>query len=326
MLETLKSILQGVFLLMAAPALVGWINWLKAGGQGRKREWTYIFQPYWNLVTLLRVPAVRPKTASWLFSLTPWVLFTSYAWLAFTIPVFSEPLLAMDVIVVIYVLALARFTISLAGWDAGAPFGGLGGSREMFLHFLTEVGLFLFFAALALHWATLNLSAIIAEHAQIILGLDPDFKNLGLIFLALALALLILFEAGRLPIANPDTHLELTMAQKAVLIEFAGSDLALVEWAESVKTMFLFALFSNLFLPNPFLPFPIPLQANLWENPWLALLCFAAEITLLGGLLALWELCQAKTRLRQVSRLAWISMLFSLISIVLTIATRSVLP
>ena len=149
-METLSPILQGVFLLLAAPALAGWIIWFKARMQGRRRSWTYIFQPYLNLMMLFRTPAVRPLTASWVFRATPWILFASYAWLMFIIPVFTKPLLAIDFIVVIYALGLGRFAISLAGWDAGNAFGGLGGSREMFLHFLTEIGLILFFAALAL--------------------------------------------------------------------------------------------------------------------------------------------------------------------------------
>lgn len=320
-METLSPtpILQGVFLLLAAPALAGWIIWFKARIQGRRRSWTYIFQPYLNLMTLFRTPAVRPLTASWVFRATPWILFASYAWLMFIIPVFTKPLLAIDFIVIIYVLGLGRFMLSLAGWDTGNAFGGLGSSREIFLHFLTEIGLILFFAALALRWDTINLGKLFDDHAQILHGLpkilNQEFsQNFGLIFLAISLALIILFEAGRLPIVNPDTHLELTMTHKAVLLEFAGSDLALVEWAEMIKLMFLFSLFGNLFLPFH----------NLWQGFQIPL--FAVEMLLLGCLLVLWEFRQARTRLREVSRFAWTTLLFSLISIILTVATRRILP
>jgi len=316
-METLSPILQGAFLLFAAPALAGWIIWFKAMMQGRCRSWTYIFQPYLNLTAQFRTPAVRPLTASWVFRATPWILFASYAWLMFIIPIFAKPLLAIDFIVVIYVLALGRFVLSLAGWDAGNAFGGLGGSREMFFHFLTEIGLILFFAALALRWDTINLGKIFDDHAQILYGLpkilNQEFsQNFGIIFLAISLALIILFEAERLPIDNPDTHLELTMTQKAVLLEFAGYDLALVEWAEMIKLMFLFSLFSNLFMPIHIMSqFQIPL--------------FTVKMLLLGCLLVLWELRQARTPLRQVSRFAWTTVLFSLVSIILTVAIRRLL-
>ena len=328
-------ILQAVFLIAFAPALAGWINWLKARGQGRKRKWATILQPYRDLWKLLHVPAVRPQTASWVFSLTPWVVFIAYTWLAFSLPVFSQPLLKIDIIVVIYVLGLARFTLSLAGWDAGAAFGGLGSSREMFFHFLTEIGLFLVLAALALRWDTVNLTEIIKSHAEMFSNLIQVFSNLQvflnlsdglddllkqliedlwLIFIAVAFASLILLEAERIPVDNPETHLELTMAHKAITLEFAGRDLALIEWAEMVKMLFLFTLFANLFLP---------FHNLLQENIGLALASFVIEIIFLGSLLALWELRQPKTRLRQVSRLAsWSSMLFSMIAIVLVIITR----
>ena len=314
-METLSPIFQGIFLLFAAPALAGWIIWLKARMQGRRRSWTYIFQPYLNLVTLFRTPAVHPQTASWVFRATPWLLFASYAWLMFIIPVFTKPLLAIDFIVVIYALGLGRFVLSLAGWDTGSAFGGLGGSREMFLHFLTEIGLILFFAALALRWDTINFGRIFDNHAQVLhdlpKNLNQEFsQNFGLIFLAISLALIILFEAGRLPIDNPDTHLELTMTHKAILLEYAGSDLALVEWAEMIKLMFLFSLFGSLFLPFH----------NLWQGFQIPL--FTGEMLLLGCLLVVWELRQARTRLREVSRFAWTTLLFSLISIILTVATR----
>lgn len=315
--QTIEAILQGTLIIALAPALTGWVNWLKSRGQGRKRHWTYIFQPYWDLKKLSNVPVVRPLTTSWVFGMTPLVMFAVYALLAFIIPIFTQPLLVVDIIVVIYILGLGRFMLSLAGWDAGASFGGLSSSREMFLHFFTEIGLFLVLVALALRWNTVDLVKIIKNHSQILLNIfsNPNlaFQDLGLIFLPFAVVTLIFFEAERIPVDNPETHLELTMTQKAITLEFAGRDLALIDLAEMTKLMFLFALFGNLFFPfNNFL------LANLG----LALVGFVVEIILLGGLLALWELRYPKTRLRQVSRLAWGSILFSLISIVFITITR----
>jgi len=320
MSDAFSPILQGILLILAAPALTGWIGWLKARMQGRRRSWLYIFQPYLNLVTLFRTPATHPQTASWVFAAAPWILFASYAWLAFIIPVFCEPLLAVDFIVVIYVLGFGHFTLSLAGWDAGSAFGNLGGSRVTFFHFLTEIGLILFFAALALRWETINLKEIFDQHASILqnllvrIDLETFSLNFGVFFLVISLFLIILFEMGRLPVDNPDTHMELTMTYKAVLLEFSGRDLALVEWAEMVKTMFLFSMFSNLFLPIHSLSYgaAIPL--------------FIAELLILGCLLVWWEIRQARSRIQQTPGFAWVTLLFSLLAMLLTLAIRNLQP
>lgn len=315
MSDTLPSILQGILLIIAAPALTGWIAWLKARVQGRRRSWTNIFQPYLNLATLFRTPAMRPQSASWVFDAAPLILFASYTWLAFIVPVFCEPLLAVDFIVVIYALGFGHFALSLSGWDAGSAFGNMGGSRVMFFHFLTEIGLILFFAALTLRWGTINLKEIFDQHSQILqsIGTQDFSQNFGLVFLAFSLALIILFESDRLPIDNPDSHLELTMTGKAALLEFSGRDLALIEWAEMVKTMFLFSMFSNLFLPIHRL------------SQGIAIPLFIAELIILGCLLVIWELRQARTRLQQVSRFAWVTLLFSLLAMLLTLAFRNLL-
>lgn len=313
MSTTLYPILQGVLLIIAAPLLAGWIAWLQSRVQGRRRSWTYIFQPYLNLFTLFRIPATHPQTTSWVFAATPWVLFTTYAWLAFVVPVSVEPLLAVDFLVILYALGFGHFALSLSGWDTGSAFGNAGGTRVMFFHFLTEIGLILFFAALALRWHTLQVGEMFDQHAQILRNIinsniDKFSQNFGVFFLAFALALILLFEIGRLPIDNPDTHLELTTTYKAVLLEFSGRDLALLELAEMVKTMFLFSLFSNLFLPFH----------HLWMGTAIPL--FILELLALSGLLVWWEFRQARTRLQQVSRLAWVTLVFSIVSIILTIA------
>lgn len=206
--------------------------------------------------------------------------------------------------------------ISLSGWDAGSAFGNMGGSRVMFFHFLTEIGLILFFAALTLRWRAINLKEIFDQHAQILIGLSNNIQefpdNFGLVFLAFSLALIIMFESKRLPMDNPDTHLELTMTYKAILLEFSGRDLALIEWAEMVKTMFLFSMFSNLFLPIHRLA------------QGMAMPVFIGELLILSCLLVLWELRQARTRIQQVSRFAWVTLVFSLISIILTITFKAI--
>src|SRR5260221_14525727 len=114
MKEITLSFLQGIILILIAPIFIGCLNWAKARLQGRPRKWNVILHPYRDFYKLFYVPAVRPQTTSWLFTMTPWVVFISYGLLAFTLPVFWPPLLRIDVILLIYILGLARFSLALA--------------------------------------------------------------------------------------------------------------------------------------------------------------------------------------------------------------------
>lgn len=301
------NVTQGLFLLLVAPLVSGLLKTVRAGLQGRMRGWGNMIQPYRDLIKLFKKPAVRPQTASWLFACVPCLLFVIYGLLAFMVPVFSTHApVSADLILVIYLLGLARFTLSLAGLDTGAPFGGLGGGREMFFHFLTEIGLILVLVALALQWNTVNLDMLYIEHAEIGFGL---LTSPALLLLAPAFAGLILFETGRIPVDNQDTHLELTMAQKAITLEYAGRDLALIEWAEMSKLAFLLAVFVKLFLP-------FPLLALFGETRVFASTDFLLKIVLVVIGLALWETGRPKLRLRKVVGPALVSMVFSVLSIV----------
>jgi formate hydrogenlyase subunit 4 len=217
----------------------------------------------------------------------------------------------------IYLLGLARFTLALAGWDTGSPFGGLGSSREMFFHFLTEIGMFSVFTILVIHWQTADITRMIDKHSAILQNLTETLsskpglvttaaiQDLGLIFLAIAFASILLFETGRIPVDNPATHLELTMASKAIFLEFAGRDLALLEWAETIKFTFLVGLFGVLFLPGY-------VDIKIMD---IMLFTFRAMILTIG--LAFWEVCQPKKRLGQTPGLIWGAMFFCGIAFIL---------
>lgn len=323
MLDTLTRITPGLFqgfvLIFFAPLSVGFLRWLEARLQ--RRQGSAILQPYRDLAKLLAKPAVRPEQASIVFASTPFVLFAVYGVVAFMLPVFSQDtLLRGDLIVIIYLLGLARFALSLAGLDAGASFGSLGASREMFLHFLTEIGLALLVIVLAIRWGTTNLAEIWQKHWN--LGLLNFLVEPELILLGAALFLLILFEAERIPVDNPTTHLELTMAQRAVAVEFAGRDLALIEWAEAIKLLVLLTLLCQLFVPLPFEEYLTPLGGGsfLIVTAMTAALLYAVRIGLLLIGLALWEAGQPKRRLRNVSRVAFISVALSATAILYVMA------
>lgn len=298
-MQTLFSVLQGLVMLAVAPLLVGWINWWKARFTGRHRSIIYLLQPYRDLGKLFRVPATRSQTTSWVFYWTPWVIFLSYGTLLFTLSVFSTALLQADLILVLYLLGLARFMLSLAGLDSASSFGGMGSSREMFFHFLTEISLFGVIAGIFFWSGGASLS-------QGLIVLDGNQKlafSISAVSLFIAFFPALLLETRRIPVDNLETHLELTMAGKAVELEFSGRDLALVEWGEMNKLLFMLALWmqllSLLLLPNMVLTI-MPLF-------WL----------LSGVGLALWESKIPKIRLGQVPSVAQISLLFSLFAIVI---------
>ncbi|MCA9929683.1 MAG: NADH-quinone oxidoreductase subunit H, partial [Anaerolineales bacterium] len=222
-----------------------------------------------------------------------------------------------DLIMVIYLLGLARFVLALAGLDTGAPFGGLGGSREMFFHFITEVCLFFLLAALALQWDTVNVRILFTLHTENWgnIVVQPQFLLLGLSFF-----IIILFENGRIPIDNPDTHLELTMGQRAITLEFSGPDLALIEWAEMIKFGFLLTLFIHLFLPLPLITLFIE-PANQIGYQLGLLLDYLIKLLILIFALAIWEVHRPKLRLRQVVRPGLIAIVLSVMAIVYIVAT-----
>lgn len=292
---------QGILLIAISPAVIGLVRWLEARLQ--RRQGQAIVQPYRDLAKLLAKPSVRPFGTSFVFGLTPYVLFAAYGTLAFMIPVFSErTLIRGDLILIIYILGLARFALSLAGLDSGSGFGGLGASREMFFHFLTEVGLALLMVALAILWQTTDLAVILSS---------PSMSS-AIVLLAPAMFLLILFETERLPVDNPMTHLELTMSQKAVGLEFGGQDLALIEWAEAIKLTALLALAGQLFVPLPgsFTPLSTAPVPNL-----LALLGFLVRVFLFIVAVVITETSQPKRRLRNVPRLVMIAIVFIVVAI-----------
>lgn len=306
---TVLGLIQGSLLIIVAPALVGLIRWLKARLQ--LRQGPPLWQPYVDLIKLMRRPAVRPSTTSSIFALTPKVLFITYGSLAFMVPVFTtQTLLTVDLLVMIYVLGLARFFLCLAGLDSGTGFGGMGAGREMFFAFLTEISLILFAAALMIEWQTTTLGGeggLLARQGEFDTFLDrPELMLLGI-----ALALLVLLECGRLPVDNPTGHLELMMAQRALVLEYAGRDLALIELAEMIKLLMLLALLGGLFVPLPWAVLTI-------KGPIaLAIISAAVKLGLLALILALWELICPRLPLRSVGSFSLVGMALSLIATIL---------
>ena len=238
--------LQILVILGFSPLVKGFINKIEARLQCRRGA--SIFQPYYNLAKLVRKDAVVSETSSWIFRATPYVVFTSILIISLLVPVLSAqvPLnFTGDVILIIYLFALARFFLVLTSLDTGSAFGGMGGSREMMVSTMAEPAMMLSLFTVALTSDSTNLSNITntLAHNSVLL-LNPS------LFLAfMAFAIVLISEAGRIPVDNPFTHLELTMIHEGMMLEFSGRYLALVEWASSMKLLLLLTIIVNIFLP-----------------------------------------------------------------------------
>lgn len=237
-------ILQIVVIVGLSPLVKGFINKIEARLQCRRGP--SLFQPYYNLAKLLRKDAVVSETASWIFRATPYVTFLSILIIALLVPVLSSTVPANftgDVILVIYLFALGRFFLALSSLDTGSAFGGMGGSREMTISSMAEPAMMLSVFTVAIISGSTNLSNITQAMLSYKL-LSPS------LFLSLAaLAIVIIAEAGRIPVDNPYTHLELTMIHEGMILEFSGRYLALIEWASCMKLLVLLTILVNTFLP-----------------------------------------------------------------------------
>src|SRR5207244_927155 len=172
--------------------------------------------------------------------------------LAWATPPFYSGFIPLDLVTVVYLLGLARFALALAGMDTGTPFGGMGSSREMFINVLAEPVLILIIIALTLQRHTTDLTSIFSGSSLV----GTVFNVAALLSLWLALAFVAIMDNGLLPIDNPSTHLELTMIQKALHLEYSGRNLALIEWGEAMRLTFFLTLLGDLLIARNMPIFP----------------------------------------------------------------------
>lgn len=233
--------------LLLAPLLTGWVKYLKCLLQNRRSP--SLLQPYYNLIKLIRKQIIVPKEASWIFRFTPYLIFGSTLLASILVPLLivdatAASLVIGDVIVLIGLFALARFFLVLAGMDIGTAFGGMGSSREMLISSLAEPSALLVLFTLAMTASSTNLTLIIKHIVTSGFVFRPSF-----IFSFLGLVMITLAETGRIPVDNPATHLELTMTHEAMILEYSGRYLALIEWGAQIKLMIYCVLLSNIFFP-----------------------------------------------------------------------------
>jgi formate hydrogenlyase subunit 4 len=287
----LFALSQTALLLALSPLISGCIRNWKAKLQNRRGP--RVWQPYLDLDKFLRKDMVISEHASWIFRAMPYILFTSTLLAGLMVPMVSAsaPLsLFGGALAFVGLLALGRYFLALGGLDTASAFGGMGSSREMTLAAVAEPALMLAIFTVAIGAGSTNLSEML--HA----AQGPTWKllNPAHVLAFAALFIVLLAETGRLPVDNPATHLELTMIHEAMILEYSGRYLALIEWSASLKQLILMALLVNIF-------FPLGVAADLSPaSLGISMLWFMAKLLVLSGAVVLVETTNAKLRLFRV--------------------------
>ena len=287
------SLVQALGLLAVAPLLKTAIKKMKAVLQNRQGP--PLFQGYYDLAKLLRKVPVRSETASWIYVAGPRVYFAAAVAATTLVPtiVAAAPLEAAGgILLLVGTLALGRFALATAALDTGSPFGGMGASRDMTIAALAEPALLLGFFTSALAAGSLNPGELV--RGTLARGLSFHPSDL----LAFAgLFIIVIAETGRIPVDNPATHLELTMIHEAMVLEYSGPDLALVEWASAVKELLYLTLLVDFFLP-------FGMATSVAPGPLaLGLIAWAGKVFLLAVAVTIAESTNAKLRLFRVPEL-----------------------
>ena len=239
------QILQSVFVVLAAPFLMGWVNICRAWLQNRSAP--SILLPYYTLAKLLHKDAVIASNASPLFRMTPYILFGCMWLVGGIVPVLVTDLPfapAADIIALVAVFSLARMFSALAALDIGTSFGGMGARREMLIGFLAEPAMLMTLFTAAFISGSTSLNTIVESLAHRQFALYPSLAFAGVAFLMVLLA-----ENGRIPVDNPTTHLELTMIHEALILEYSARHLALIEWAQATKLFVYMVIGFAMFVP-----------------------------------------------------------------------------
>jgi len=304
--EYLLAVGQALLALALAPGLVGFVRWLKARLQNRRGAPPW--QPYFELRKLFGKEVVMSNNASWLFRFAPYMVFGSAVAVTLLIPLVFAPLLfdsVGDLLVVVYLLLLGTFFLALAGLDPGTAFGGMGASREMTVAAIAEPTIALAIFGLALGAGSTNLGRIVIQTLA-----DPAaVVRPGHLLAFAALFIVTLAETGRLPVDNPATHLELTMIHEAMILEYSGRYLALIEWAAGLKLLIFFALLANLFVPWGVAVVLTPAALGI------AVGALTVKLAALGVAVAVIETRVAKLRLFRVPELLGLSFVLALLAV-----------
>jgi len=285
--------------LLLAPLLPGLVQHWKARLQGRRGPTP--LQPYRELTRLWSKSAVDVEGAGIVYRLAPSLAAASMATAVLLVPVTADASrlgVGHDLLALLGLLALARFAVAAAAWDVANGFSLMGASRDLTISISVEATLVLSIAIAALVAGTTDLTGVVAATAGTAVWSNPALA-LG----AVAFALVVVAETGRQPVDNPDTHLELTMIHEGPLLEYAGRDLAFLQWTAAVRHWLVLVLAAEIFVPHP-------------HSAWGQLALLPLALVVLCGALALVETLTAKMRILLAPRLLGVGALAALMGII----------
>ena len=308
------QLLQLALVLVLAPLLTGLVRKLKAHLVGRQGP--PLLQPYRDLARLLRKEVVLAESASWLFRAAPYLIFATTWVAAALVPTFATGLVfgyAADVIAIVALLGAARFMLALAGLDVGTSFGGIGSSREMMIASLAEPAMLMVVFTLSLLAGSTQLSSIAAALQSPEVGL-----RVSLALALVALIMVALAENARIPVDNPATHLELTMVHEAMILEYSGRHLALIEAASYLKLLLYVSLIACVFFP-----WGLASAAQGGGAYLSAAVVYIAKLGATGFALAVFETAIAKMRVFRVSDFLGAALMLGLLAALLLFVTQA---
>jgi formate hydrogenlyase subunit 4 len=305
---------QMLLVLALAPLLIGFVRKVKA--RLLLRQGPPLLQPYRDLIRLLRKEVVLANNASWLFRAIPYLIFAATWVAAALVPTFASGLIfswSADLIAIVALLGTARFLLALAGLDIGTSFGGIGSSREVMIATIAEPAMLMIVFTLALVAGTTQLSGM----AEFLSSGESGLRvSLGMALIALIMVAIA--ENARIPVDNPATHLELTMVHEAMVLEYSGRHLALIDLAAELKLLLYLSLIACLFLPWGIAPPGAPLATLA-----LGIGAYVAKLAALGFLLGLFETSIAKMRVFRVPDFLGVALMLGLLATLLMFVSRS---
>jgi len=311
--DWLTQLLQLILVLFLAPLLTGFTRKVKA--RLLRRRGPSPLQPYRDLLKLIRKESVVAENASWLFRSAPYVIFATTWVAAALVPTFASGLTfsaAADLIVIVALLGTARFFLALAGLDIGTSFGGIGSSREMMFASLAEPAMLMVVFTLSLFAGSTQLSFISAYMLGPHMGL-----SISLALALVALVIVSLAENARIPIDNPATHLELTMVHEAMILEYSGRHLAVIEAAASLKLLLYISLIACLFAP-----WGTAVAGGGAIAYGVGLVLYIVKLAAGGFLLVFFETALAKMRVFRVPEFLGVALMLGLLGAILLFVSR----
>jgi formate hydrogenlyase subunit 4 len=313
-LDFLVQGIQMLLVLLLAPLLTGFVR--KAKARLLLRRGPSVIQPYRDLLRLLRKEVMLARNASWLFRVAPYLIFAATWVAAALVPTFATGLefsWSADLIAITALLGSVRFFLALAGMDVGTSFGGIGSSREVTIASLAEPAMIMIVFTLALIAGSTQLSTVASFMLSGAAGLRV---SLGLALVALIIVAIA--ENARIPVDNPATHLELTMVHEAMVLEYSGRHLAVIELAAALKLLLYVSLIACVFAPwGLAAPGAGPLAYAIGMG------AYVGKLAVGGALLALFETTIAKMRVFRLPGFIGAALMLGLLGTLLLFVSRS---